>query len=160
LNPPFPKQAFRVLELYDCSLTSANQHLPRLNLTNLEKLELSSNYLNHSIASCWFWNITRLKHLDLQSTSLYGPFPNKLEDMKSLQDLDASQGGVSPPMLIMTASMRNLCNLETLHIQRNLVYGDIAELLDNLPQCSPNRLRELVLEGNNISGICQTRCGR
>ncbi|CAL4987446.1 unnamed protein product [Urochloa decumbens] len=145
--------SLRVLELYMCSLTSANQPLHHLNLTNLENLDLASNYFNHSIASCWFWNITRLKHLELQSTSLHGPFPNKLGDMTSLQTLDASNYGIIGPKLIMKTSLRNLCNLETLYIQYNLLYGDIAELLGSLPQCSPNRLRELALEENNISGV-------
>ncbi|KAJ1276256.1 hypothetical protein BS78_05G200900 [Paspalum vaginatum] len=146
--------SLRVLELSNCALTSANESLPRLNLTNLEKLHLSYNYFEHSISSCWFWHIRRLKDLELHSTGLYGPFPNKLKDMTSLQTLDISQYySDRSRKLTLATSLRNLCNLEFLYISNSLLYGDISELLESLPQCSPNRLRVLVLSQNNIHGV-------
>jgi hypothetical protein len=47
--------SLKVLRLADCSLTSANQSLMHLNLTNLETLHLYGNYMDHAVASCWFW---------------------------------------------------------------------------------------------------------
>ncbi|WVZ62094.1 hypothetical protein U9M48_011879 [Paspalum notatum var. saurae] len=67
--------SLRVLDLSTCSLTSANQSLLRLNLTDLEELDLSGNDFYHPVASCWFWNITRLKYLNLASTGLDGTAP-------------------------------------------------------------------------------------
>jgi Leucine-rich repeat (LRR) protein len=144
--------SLKVLELCYCSLTNAEQSLPRLNLTNLEKLDLSGNLLGHPIASCWFWNITHLKHLDLESTDLYGPLPLALGGMKYLEDLRISSSISSfLNKCIFITSLRNLCSLETLCIRYTLC-GEITEILESLPRCSPNRLQELNLESNNISG--------
>ncbi|WVZ71958.1 hypothetical protein U9M48_020485 [Paspalum notatum var. saurae] len=43
--------SLRILLLSDCSLASANQSLPHLNLTNLEELDASSNSFNHPMAT-------------------------------------------------------------------------------------------------------------
>jgi uncharacterized protein YjbI with pentapeptide repeats len=75
------------LGLSDCSLSSANQSLTHLNLTNLQYLDLSYNYFGHPIASAWFWNVTSFTDLYLFETSLYGPFPNSLGNMTSLRVL-------------------------------------------------------------------------
>lgn len=146
--------SLNVLYLCKCSLTSANQSLRHPNLQNLEELDLSYNSFDHPITSCWFWNITQLKTLYVSSTSLYGPFPSELQDMTSLHILDISQSdGKKKPKCIMTTSLRNHCSLEVLDISGNLLYGDIAELLELLPHCATNKLRELYLSGNNISGV-------
>jgi len=146
--------SLKVLELSGCSLTNANQSLPRLNLTNLEVLDLSRNLLDHPIASCWFWNITHLKLLNLLSTDLYGPLPLALGGMKYLEHLhiSSSSGSFYKAKCIVITSLRNLCSLETLYIRYTLC-GEITEVLESLPRCSPNRLQELDLESNNISGI-------
>nr|CAB3479334.1 unnamed protein product [Digitaria exilis] len=57
--------SLKVLRLTDCGLPSANQSLPRLNLTNLEELGLSGNLFYHPLSSCWFWNSTSLRYLEL-----------------------------------------------------------------------------------------------
>jgi len=46
--------SLKVLRLPDCSLTSANQSLLHLNLTQLVELSLSSNFFDNPVASCWF----------------------------------------------------------------------------------------------------------
>ncbi|KAJ1276004.1 hypothetical protein BS78_05G180500 [Paspalum vaginatum] len=145
--------SLRVLELSEWSLTSANQSLPHLNLTKHETLDLSFNYFNHPIASCWFWNITHLKQLFLESAGLYCPLPRALDGMTYLQVLHISEDVDGNPnkLCITMTSMRNLCNLETIYI-RNLLCGDIAEFLDSLPQCSFSKLVEVDLEENYISG--------
>lgn len=43
--------SIRVLYLCDCQIQSADHSLTHLNLTKLEELDLSSNYINHSYAS-------------------------------------------------------------------------------------------------------------
>lgn len=58
--------SLRVIDLSDCCLDRADQSLRYLNLTKLEKLDLSGNDFNHTIASCWFWKATSL------STSILG----------------------------------------------------------------------------------------
>lgn len=70
--------------LINCSLPNAIQPLIHLNLTKLVDLDLSRNYFGHSIASCWFWNVTSIKSLSLVDTYLHGPFPDALGGMISL----------------------------------------------------------------------------
>ena len=104
--------SLKVLSLSDCSLTSANQSLLLLNLTDLVELSLSANHFDHPVASCWLWNLTSLKHLELAATSLYGQIPDALGGMTSLQALDFSynEGNID----VVTANMTNLCKLESI----------------------------------------------
>ncbi|KAF8732284.1 hypothetical protein HU200_016264 [Digitaria exilis] len=153
--------SLRVIDLSSCSLTNANQSLlPYINLTNLEELDLSYNYFDHPIATCWFWNITHLKHLNLWSTNLYGMFPIALQEMTSLQFLDIAQPFGRKPNCIMTTSLRNLCKLQVLDLGGNLLYGDITEILEKLPQCASNNLQGLYLQRNSISGVLPNSMGR
>jgi hypothetical protein len=74
--------------LIGCSLPSANhQSITHrlINLTKLEVLDLTSNYFGHPLASCWFWQVTSIRSLYLDETYLYGPFPDALGGMVSLQ---------------------------------------------------------------------------
>ncbi|WVZ51096.1 hypothetical protein U9M48_002274 [Paspalum notatum var. saurae] len=138
--------SLRFLDLSLCNLANANQSLPHLNLTNLEWLDLSCNYFAHTVSSCWFWNVTQLKHLNMNSAGLYGQFPTTL--MSSLQFLDFSEND----RLIMP-NMRRLCNLQVLRLASSIWKADITYLFWSLPHCSPNKLQELVLDVNLISGI-------
>ncbi|XP_066333280.1 receptor-like protein EIX1 [Miscanthus floridulus] len=54
---------------------------------------------------------------------------------------------------IMTMDLKNLCNLEVLNLDLSHLYGDVAELFRNLPRCSPNKLQELDLGWNNLTGM-------
>ncbi|KAF7082016.1 hypothetical protein CFC21_085903 [Triticum aestivum] len=158
--------SLELLRLPECSLSSANQSLAHLNLTNLQYLDLSNNYFGHPIASSWFWNITSIKYLDLSGTSLYGPFPNALGNMTSLQELyfgPYSSDGDSPTTTANTATMtvdlKNLCDLEDLLLDGSLSSGNITEFIDKLPRCSSNRLQRLRLSRNNMVGILPDRLG-
>ncbi|XP_066340993.1 receptor-like protein EIX1 [Miscanthus floridulus] len=143
--------SLRVLRLSYCSLASANQLLPHLNLTNLEELDASCNSFDHPMVTSWFWNITSLRYLYLDATSMYGQFPDALGDMTSLQVLDLSDNDNNDEKYrIMTTDLKNLCNLEVLNLQLALLYGDIAQLL---PRCSPNKLQELDLYWNQLTGM-------
>jgi Leucine-rich repeat (LRR) protein len=150
--------SLKVLSLSNCWLTSANQSLPHLNLTDLVELSLSGNTFDHPIASCWFWNLTSLQHLELEYTSLYGQIPDALGGMMSLQALDFrfSYGGID----IMTANMTNLCKLERIDFSESYFYGNITDLFQILPQCSPNKPKELDLCFSNFSGVLPNWIGR
>jgi Leucine-rich repeat (LRR) protein len=153
--------SLRVLYISRCSLASANQSLPHLNITNLEELDAFGNSFNHPLETSWFWNITSLTYLNLGYTSLYGRIPDTLGDMASLQVLDLSyRNDDDKNMRIMTTDMKNLCNLEVLNLRWALFYGDITQLFRNLPRCSPNKLQDLDLSGNQLSGMLPRWIGR
>lgn len=148
--------SLEVLSLSYCSLQNTSQQLPHLNLTKLEKLDLSGNDFHHLSESCWFWNLTSLKHLYLGYNNLYGQFPNTLGRMKSLQVFDFSYNN---QMAIMTPNLlRNLCNLEVLNLRYSLSYGNMTELYESLRHSS--KLRELDLRGNNIIGTIPAGIGQ
>ncbi|CAD6255157.1 unnamed protein product [Miscanthus lutarioriparius] len=152
--------SLRALHLSGCSLASANQSLPHLNLTNLKELDASWNSFHHPMVTSWFWNITILRFLYLSYTSMYGQFPDAIGDMTCLQVLDLSDiycdydyQDDDKNMRSMTMDMKNLCNLEVLNLECTLLYGDVAELFRNLPRCSPNKFQELDLSSNHLTGM-------
>ncbi|XP_062196914.1 receptor-like protein EIX2 [Phragmites australis] len=150
--------SLRVLILDDCSLTSANQKLPRLNLTNLEELDFSWNSFHHPVASCWYWNLTSLVYLSLAGTELYGQLPSTLGDMVSLQVLELSYNS-NNNLSMTTTNLKNLCNLTVLALDASLSYGNITELIERLPQCSSNKLQELHLQSNYLVGFLPSNMG-
>ncbi|KAB8115597.1 hypothetical protein EE612_056200 [Oryza sativa] len=156
--------SLKFLSLSSCSLQSANQYPTQINLRQLEILDLSNNYeLSDQAESSWIWSLTSLKYLNLSSTSLYGEIPQALGNMLSLQVLDFSYNmSVSKKgnMCIMKANLKNLCNLEVLDLDYRLAYGEISEIFESLPQCSPNKLKELHLANNNLTGNLPKLVGR
>jgi Leucine-rich repeat (LRR) protein len=140
--------SLKILRLTDCLLASANQSLPFLNLTGLEELSLSWNYLHNPVASCWLWNLTRLQNLDLEQNDFFGQIPDALGLMTSLQVLNLPSTFTRTG--IMKVNMTNLCNLKILDISYNYMNGNIMELL---PHCFPNKLKELHLQLNNFTGV-------
>uniref|UniRef100_A0A0E0MGC6 non-specific serine/threonine protein kinase n=1 Tax=Oryza punctata TaxID=4537 RepID=A0A0E0MGC6_ORYPU len=141
--------SLKVLHLSLCSLSSANQSLSRINLTNLERLDLSINNFDQSMASSWLWNLTGLRYLNLAGTNLYGQVPDALGYMTSLQVLDLSFNR----NMGMITSLRKLCNLTLLDLSGCYLYGNMKEMIDIMPQCPLNKLQELHLSDNNITGI-------
>jgi len=144
--------SLRYLSLSQCSLSSANPlSLSQLNLTKLETLDLSQNFFDHSeIASCWFWNVTGLRYLNLGGTHLHGQIPEKLGRMTSLQALDLSNNN---NLDVMASNLTCLCNLEILNLEQSLSsYVNIVELFEWLPQCASSKMKELHLHSNNITG--------
>nr|TKW01221.1 hypothetical protein SEVIR_8G166200v2 [Setaria viridis] len=120
--------SLKFLDLSDCLLASSNQSLPRLNLTNLEWLDLSENYFHHPIASC----------------CMYGQLPEALGTMISLQYLDLSYTTISAPMI----NLKNLCNLRELNLQSNQMFGVLPDFLQHF-----TGLVILDLSHNNITGL-------
>ncbi|KAL6861505.1 hypothetical protein ACP4OV_017205 [Aristida adscensionis] len=147
----------RALYLSGCKLASANQSLPHINLTNLEKLDLYGNNLDHPVASCWFWNITHLKHLNVGYNYLYAQVPAMLEEMTALQVLDFSYNSLN--LLIMSVNLRKLCNLEVLMLDGLVSIGDITNFLESLPHCALNKLQKLHLSEAKIGGVLPNRMG-
>ncbi|KAM0864031.1 hypothetical protein ACQ4PT_044190 [Festuca glaucescens] len=148
--------SLKALILINCSLPNASKSLTHLNLTKLEHLDLSRNYLGHPIETCWFWNITSIKDLRLQETYLYGPFPDALGGMTSLQNLDFSNNGNSATMMV---DLKNLCDLEELSLDGSLAFGNITEFVRKLPQCSSIKLFFLSLCDNNMTGMLPDMMG-
>ncbi|CAL4984043.1 unnamed protein product [Urochloa decumbens] len=147
--------SLKFLDLSDCLLTSANHSVPHLNLTNLEWLDLSGNYFHHQIASSWFWNMTSLKYLNLQFTGMYGQLPEALGRMISLRYIDLSDNTISMPMV----DLKNLCSLRVIHLESCFSYGNIEDLIERLPQCSPNNLQQLHLQSNQLTGVLPSSMG-
>ncbi|XP_048527847.1 receptor-like protein EIX1 [Triticum urartu] len=139
--------SLRVINLAYCSLDDASQSLPYLNLTKLEKLDLSWNYLDHSIASSWFWKVMSLKYLSLR----FGKFPGALGNMTSLKVLDLSDNNLNKTGNLKNL-LKNLCCLEILDLSRNFMIGDIEVLMEGLPQCTWEILMELHFHGNGFIG--------
>ncbi|KAG8090682.1 hypothetical protein GUJ93_ZPchr0011g27854 [Zizania palustris] len=162
--------SLKILSLSSCSLQSANQHLPQLSLTKLEMLDLSNNHFNHPAEFSWIWSLTSLKYLNLSSTSLYGQIPNALGDMLSLQVLDFSYNDEEDSMgrsvskrsnmCTMEVNLKNLCNLQVLDLDYRLSNGSITEIFERLPQCSPNKLKEIHLASNNLTGVLPNWIGK
>ncbi|TVT96842.1 hypothetical protein EJB05_57917, partial [Eragrostis curvula] len=152
-----------VLYLTSCNLMMANQSLPHLNLTKLERLDLSYNDFIHPVTSCWFWNLTSLQYLNVGGNYWYSQFPEALGGMTSLQVLDFSDNsaiGNPQSMYITTVNMTKLCNLEILHLDESYIDGNITELFQGFPQCPLNKLKELYLNDNNFTGMLPGWIGR
>ncbi|KAM0878573.1 hypothetical protein ACQ4PT_034797 [Festuca glaucescens] len=148
--------SLKSLILINCSLPNANQTLTHLNLTKLEQLDISRNYLSHPIETCWFWNIKSIKDLALVSTHLYGPFPDALGGMTSLQRLEFNNNGNSATM---TVDLKNLCDLESLWLDGSLALENITEFVRKLPQCSSSKLFFLGSSDNNMTGTLPDMVG-
>ncbi|CAL4957674.1 unnamed protein product [Urochloa decumbens] len=150
------------------------------NLSKLQYLDLSSMGGTNSTDLSWLTRLSSIQYLNLNEvnlsrlvdwplvmnmipslrvldisgqTSLYGQIPDTLGDMKSLQALDLSYNDDEKNMRIMTTDLKNLCNLEVLNLRWSLFYSDITELFRNLPRCSPNKLQDLDLAGNQLYGM-------
>ena len=148
--------SLKVLGFAGCSLQTANHSLPHINLTKLERLDLSHNTFAHPMAQSWFWNLTGLQHLYLADTQQYGQAPDALAHMTSLQVLDLSY---NRNMGTMTTSFKNLCNLRILDLSYCQIGGNIKDIIGRMPQCPLNKLHELHLHSNNITGIIPSEIG-
>ncbi|PUZ50619.1 hypothetical protein GQ55_6G072000 [Panicum hallii var. hallii] len=152
--------SLRVIDLSSCLLGSANQSLQHLNLTKLDKLDLSGNSFDHEIASCWFWKVTSLKYLNLRYHRLFGQFHDALENMTSLQVLDLSFN-FNQKRLVMEGNFNNLFSLKILDLTDNEMNRAITVLMDRLlPQRAWDILEELHLGFNNLTGTLPNLIGR
>ncbi|KAL6890310.1 hypothetical protein ACP4OV_009073 [Aristida adscensionis] len=141
--------SLKVLDVSFCSLRSANQPLQHMNLTNLERLDLSDNNFDHPMASSWFWNLTSLRYLSVAATGLCGQVPDAVGHMTSLQALDLS---FNQNMSMITTSLKKLCNLSVLDLSWCHLNENMMELIERMPHCPSNKLQELRMGYNSITG--------
>ncbi|KAM3296800.1 hypothetical protein ACQJBY_038910 [Aegilops geniculata] len=146
-------QTLKVLLLCRCDLRTSPDSLQLSNLTSLETLDISGNKFHKRSTPNWLWDLTSLKHLDISYSGFYGPFPDEIGNMTSIVKLDLSGNNL---VGMIPSSMKNLCNLERLLSSANNINGSITELFHQLPNCSWNKLQELFLPINNLTGSLPT----
>ncbi|CAL4955654.1 unnamed protein product [Urochloa decumbens] len=136
----------KTLYMSGCVLNNTISTLSHSNLTHLEILDLSHTPFNSLLEHNWFWNVTTLKELILSDCGWSGPIPGALGNMSSLEVLYLDENSVSG---IVPLTLKNLCNLQLLNLEQNNINGD---MIGRLPQCSWSKLRELHLQGANLTG--------
>uniref|UniRef100_R7WFK1 Leucine-rich repeat receptor protein kinase EXS n=1 Tax=Aegilops tauschii TaxID=37682 RepID=R7WFK1_AEGTA len=165
----------RVIDLSYCLLDSANQSLAHLNLTKLEKLDLSYNDFEHSLASGWFWKATSLNNgingdiasvfveslpqctwkslqkLDLSYNNFTGTLPNFISGFTSLRTLSLSGNSLAGPI---PPQLGNLTCLTSLDLSSNHFTGSIPDKLGNLRRtlCKSNKFK-IDLSYNNLKMV-------
>lgn len=147
------------LHLQNSGLKYTVPSLHQFNLTILEVLDISENF-NTTITPNWFWNATSLTFLNIKECYFYGPIPDEIGKMTSLEHVSFQQNNLMSTMI--PSSFKNLCNLKVLDLANSNTTGDITELIERLPNCHWNTppwiwsLRKLVLldlSENQIDGI-------
>ncbi|XP_059791631.1 leucine-rich repeat serine/threonine-protein kinase 2 isoform X2 [Balaenoptera ricei] len=114
-------------------------------LEHLEKLELHQNALA-SFPQQLCETLKCLTHLDLQSNK-FTSFPPYLLKLNCIANLDVSRNDIGPSVVLDRA-----VRCSTLK-QFNLSYNQLSFLPENLGDVV-EKLEQLILEGNKISGIC------
>ncbi|XP_005067184.1 leucine-rich repeat serine/threonine-protein kinase 2 isoform X1 [Mesocricetus auratus] len=114
-------------------------------LEHLTKLELHQNALT-GFPQQLCETLKCLTHLDLHSNK-FTSFPSFLLKMACITNLDASRNDIGPAIvfdpLVKCPSLKHL----------NLSYNQLSSIPENLTQVA-EKLEQLLLEGNKISGIC------
>lgn len=128
------------------SLDASNNKLTRTiptsigSLSTLRNLNLSRNNLSGTLPSA-FGQLNLLEALDIAQNYLNGTIPQQLTNCTKLRDIDLSDNdlqGVIP--------FQNLKNLTVLHLQNNLLEGNITSIT-TFPA-----LEDLDLTNNRLSG--------
>ncbi|XP_063119437.1 leucine-rich repeat serine/threonine-protein kinase 2 isoform X1 [Rattus norvegicus] len=114
-------------------------------LEHLTKLELHQNSLT-SFPQQLCETLKCLTHLDLHSNK-FATFPSFMLKMPSVIHLDASRNDIGP-----TVVLDPVVKCPSLK-QFNLSYNQLSSIPENLDQVV-EKLEQLLLEGNKISGIC------
>ncbi|CAL4980065.1 unnamed protein product [Urochloa decumbens] len=148
------------ITLMSCSLPTADQSIPNLNLTKLEYLDLTGNNFGHPIASCWLWKVTTtltvdMKNLcELESLNLENSLSsgNITEFVEKLPHCSSSKlSFLSSPSNNMTGMLPNnmdhLRSLVTLILSNNSISGAIPSGIQNFTS-----LEYLRFSSNRLSG--------
>uniref|UniRef100_M8BHX1 Receptor-like protein kinase BRI1-like protein 3 n=1 Tax=Aegilops tauschii TaxID=37682 RepID=M8BHX1_AEGTA len=146
--------SLKVLCLSTCDLRSSSGPLQLTNLTSLETLDLSANYIHARITPNWFHGLTRLKYLDISRNGFYGPFPDEIGNMTSIVWLDLSQNSL---VGMIPSNLKSLCSLEEFIVYGNNINGTITEFFQRLPSCSWDTLINLNLPFSNLTGSLPTK---
>ncbi|KAK3421486.1 hypothetical protein EUGRSUZ_G02130 [Eucalyptus grandis] len=124
------------LQLKYCSLEKLPHSLP-VNFTSLRFLDLSGNSINSTIPP-WFYNFSKLEHIDLRENYLKGTFPRTLFDNNQrLSFLDVSNNLLGGQIL---KNFSSLYKLRVLNLAGNNFDGDLGSIV------------HVPLDGNNFSG--------
>ncbi|KAF7046367.1 hypothetical protein CFC21_055397 [Triticum aestivum] len=145
------------LYLQHTGLRSTVVVLGQSNLTALEVLDISWNNFNTPIASNWFWNSTSLSYLNLYACPFYGPIPEYIGSMASLEEVNF--GGNNLMSTMIPSNFKNLCNLKILNLADSQTSGDIKELMERLPNCTSNKMQMLDLGQNMLGGAMPSSPG-
>ncbi|KAM5335932.1 leucine-rich repeat serine/threonine-protein kinase 2 isoform 2-T2 [Glossophaga mutica] len=114
-------------------------------LEHLEKLELHQNALT-SFPQRLCETLKCLTHLDLHSNK-FTSFPSYLLKMNCIANLDVSRNDIGPSVVLDPA-------VKCLTLKQfNLSYNQLSSVPENLGDVV-EKLEQLTLEGNKISGIC------
>ncbi|XP_016874275.1 leucine-rich repeat serine/threonine-protein kinase 2 isoform X8 [Homo sapiens] len=116
-----------------------------VHLEHLEKLELHQNALT-SFPQQLCETLKSLTHLDLHSNK-FTSFPSYLLKMSCIANLDVSRNDIGPSVVLDPT-----VKCPTLK-QFNLSYNQLSFVPENLTDVV-EKLEQLILEGNKISGIC------
>ncbi|CAM0953442.1 unnamed protein product [Alopecurus aequalis] len=147
--------SLEVLRLTWCSLNNTAHFVSPSNLTRLKTLNISLNNLEMQFdAVSWVWDATSLEYLNLQASSIYGPFPARLGNLSSLQVLQLSENHLTG---MIPDTLMSLCSLRVFDLAYNDIQGDMPEFIERLPNCSWSQLQVLRLGHNNITGSLSDR---
>ncbi|KAM8802869.1 leucine-rich repeat serine/threonine-protein kinase 2 [Rhynchonycteris naso] len=116
-----------------------------VHLEHLKKLELHQNGLT-SFPQRLCETLKSLTHLDLHSNK-FTSFPSYLLKMNCITNLDVSRNDIEPSVVLDPA-----VKCLTLR-QFNLSYNQLSSVPENLGDVV-EKLEQLILEGNKISGMC------
>ncbi|XP_028760500.1 receptor-like protein EIX2 [Neltuma alba] len=100
-----------------------------MDLQNLNYLNLSSNDFNQSQIPKFFGSLTKLRYLDLCSSSFGGKIPIELCKLSNLLVLDLSYNSLVGSIPF---HLTNLSSLQELHLDGNHLEGNIPGQLGNL----------------------------
>jgi Leucine rich repeat N-terminal domain/Leucine rich repeat len=141
------KHILRTLILPRCSLSNIPNDLSHVNLTSLEKLDLSYNSFNATLPN-WLWNLTSLLYLNLGSNEFHGSIPRALTNLASLNYLNIGENNFEHIFLELISELNTLRSLDLSSLG---IGGNIADLIKKLDPIWHN-LEVVNLGGNNISG--------
>ncbi|XP_044979322.1 receptor-like protein EIX2 [Hordeum vulgare subsp. vulgare] len=161
--------SLRVLRLANCGLnnTAVSASTSQSNLTHLQVLHLSFNVFITSLEQSWFWDITSLKELYLESSYQHGYIPEELGNMTSLKVIDFAHNNL---VGLIPTNLQNLCSLEVLLFGGTNINASIGEFMDRLPSVlyaddnmitgnvpmgvgALGNLTVLSLSGNKLDGV-------
>ncbi|KAH7651421.1 Non-specific serine/threonine protein kinase protein [Dioscorea alata] len=112
------------------------------NLTSLQIIDLSRNYLNGTIPSSW--SSLPLTNLTLLGNRITGTIPAEFGKLLTLQAISLEDNLIEGPL---PESLGNLINLSTLHLSANNISGKLPASLGHL-----KNLTEFRIDGNPITG--------
>jgi len=142
-----PEQFERLSNLHQCNVAYNQLEGPiwhtswSSSLIKLRYFAASHNQLTGTFPD--LSSMTKMTGLYLDGNDLGGPIPEYVGSMTALLDLRISENRFSGDI----THLKNLKNLETVHLSDNEFTGSIPDMFDNL-----YRLHELVMSNNKLVG--------